>query len=101
MAGGSRTSAVSSQAPAAEQEHREQAMQQVEIRVKGRINEEWSEWLGGLTISHSGPDGTVLTGRVQDQAALYGIISRLRDLGLELSAVSSDQAKEDPDGHNQ
>jgi hypothetical protein len=76
-------------------------MQQVEIRVKGRINEEWSEWLGGLTISHSGPDGTVLTGVVPDQAALYGIISRLRDLGLELSAVSSEEAKEDRDGHSQ
>jgi hypothetical protein len=76
-------------------------MQQVEIRVKGRINEEWSEWLGGLTISHSGPDGTVLTGRVQDQAALYGIISRLRDLGLELSAVSSEEANEDSDEHDQ
>jgi len=76
-------------------------MQQVEIRVKGRINEEWSEWLGGLTISHSDPEGTVLTGVVQDQAALYGIISRLRDLGLELSAVSSEKAEEESDEHSQ
>ena len=76
-------------------------MLQVEIRVKGRINEEWSEWLGGLTVSHSGPEGTVLTGRVQDQAALYGIISRLRDLGLELSAVGSEETKENSDEHKQ
>jgi hypothetical protein len=76
-------------------------MLQVEIRVKGRINEEWSEWLGGLTVGHSGPEGTVLTGRVQDQAALYGIISRLRDLGLELSAVSSEETKENSDEHKQ
>ena len=76
-------------------------MLRVEIRVKGRINEEWSEWLGGLTVSHSGPEGTVLTGRVQDQAALYGIISRLRDLGLELSAVSSEETKENSDEHKQ
>jgi hypothetical protein len=69
-------------------------MQQVEIRVKGHINEEWSEWLGGLAVSHSGPDGTVLTGRVPDQAALYGIISRLRDLGLQLSSVNSAEAEE-------
>ena len=75
-------------------------MQQVEIRVKGCINEEWSEWLGGLTVSHSGPAETVLTGRVQDQAALYGIISRLRDLGLELSAVSSEETGEDSDDHS-
>jgi len=74
-------------------------MQQVEIRVKGRINDEWSEWLGGLAVSHSGPDGTVLTGRIQDQAALYGILSRLRDLGLELSAVRSEEVEEDRDEH--
>jgi hypothetical protein len=71
-------------------------MQQIEIRVKGRINKQWSEWFGGLTISHSDPDDTVLTGIVQDQAALYGIISRLRDLGLQLSSVSSEEIKEAP-----
>jgi len=76
-------------------------MQQVEIRVKGRINEEWSEWLGGLTVSHSGLDRTVLTGRVQDQAALYGIISRLRDLGLQLASVSSEETKESSDERKQ
>ena len=76
-------------------------MQRVEIRVKGRINEEWSEWLGGLTVSYAGPEGTVLTGFVQDQAALYGIISRLRDLGLQLSAVSSEEAEEDSNEHSQ
>ena len=57
-------------------------MQHIEIHVKGQINPQWSEWFGGLTISHSGPNETVLTGLVADQAALYGIISRLRDLGL-------------------
>jgi len=76
-------------------------MQRVEIRVKGRIEEQWSEWLGGLTISHSDPEATVLTGLVRDQAALYGIISRLRDLGLSLSAVSSEETEEDSDEHTQ
>ena len=75
-------------------------MLQVEIRIKGHINKEWSEWLGGLAIGHSDPEATVLTGLVPDQAALYGIISRLRDLGLELSAVSSEDAKEDSDEHS-
>ena len=70
-------------------------MLQVEVRVKDRINKQWSEWLGGLTISHSDPDETVLTGLVRDQAALYGIISRLRDLGLELASVSSQKIEED------
>ena len=69
-------------------------MQQVEIRVKGRINKQWSDWFGGLTINHSDPDETILSGLVPDQAALYGIISRLRDLGLELSLVSSQKIKE-------
>ena len=76
-------------------------MLQVEIRFKGQINEQWSEWLGGLTISHSDPDETVLTGLVADQAALYGIISRLRDLGLQLTSVSSEETKENFHEHNQ
>jgi hypothetical protein len=63
-------------------------MEQVEIRVKGQIDERWSEWLDGLTIRHVEPDETVLTGPVEDQAALYGLIAKLRDLGLPLSAVN-------------
>ena len=69
-------------------------MQQIKIRVKGQISEGWSEWFGGLTISHSGPDETILTGFVPDQAALYGIISRLRDLGLSMCALCSEEIKE-------
>jgi len=76
-------------------------MLQVEIRFKGQINKQWSEWFGGLTVSHSDPDGTVLTGVVADQAALYGIISRLRDLGLQLSSVSSEETKENSHEQNQ
>jgi len=64
-------------------------MQQIEIHVKGHINQQWSEWFGGLTISHSTPNETVLIGLVPDEAALYGIISRLRDLGLKLTSLSS------------
>ena len=75
-------------------------MLQVEIRVKGQINKQWSEWFGGLTISHSDPDESVLTGLVPDQAALYGIISRLRDLGLRLSSVSSEEIEEDSHERN-
>jgi len=69
-------------------------MQQIEIRVKGQIKEQWSEWFGGLTIRHSRPDETTLSGLVPDQAALYGIISRLRDLGLQLTSVSSEEIQE-------
>ncbi len=63
-------------------------MQQVEIRVKGRIAERWSEWLDDLTITYTDQDETVLTGPILDQAALYGLMSKLRDLGLSLSSVS-------------
>ena len=66
-------------------------MQHIEIRVKGWIKQQWSEWFGGLTINHSDPAETVLTGLVPDQAALYGIIARLRDLGLQLISVSSEE----------
>jgi hypothetical protein len=62
-------------------------MQQVEIRVKGRIDERWSAWLDGLTIRHTSQDETVLAGTILDQAELYGLISKLRDLGLSLSLV--------------
>jgi predicted mannosyl-3-phosphoglycerate phosphatase (HAD superfamily) len=76
-------------------------MQHVEIRVKGQINQQWSEWFGGLTICHSGRDETVLTGPMPDQAALYGVISHLRDLGLQLISVSSKEIKEDSHEYNQ
>ena len=62
--------------------------QQVEIRVKGRIDEHWSEWFDGLTIAHSGQDETILTGPIPDQAALYGLIAKIRNLGLSLRSVS-------------
>lgn len=59
---------------------------QIQIRVKGQIDERWSEWLDGLTVTHRGNE-TVLSGAIPDQAALYGLISKLRDLGLPLAAV--------------
>jgi len=63
-------------------------MQQVEIRVRGQIDERWSEWLDGLTIAHTDEHETVLTGSILDQAALYGLVAKLRDLGLSLLSVS-------------
>ncbi len=59
-----------------------------EFQVKGRLDGRWSEWLGGLTI-HRQEDGTsMLVGPVVDQAALHGVIIRIRDLGLPLLSVS-------------
>ena len=59
-----------------------------EIRIKGHIGDRWSESLGGLTI-HLQEDGTtLLVGLIVDQAALHGVIRRIRDLGLPLLSVS-------------
>lgn len=63
-------------------------MGSIEIRVKGKIDENWSDWFEGLTITHTDQDETILTGPVVDQAALYGLLSRLRDLGLPLVSVN-------------
>ncbi len=62
-----------------------------QFKVQGRLDERWAHWFDGLSIeSATAADGsivTVLTGFVIDQAALYGLISRLRDLGLALLSV--------------
>jgi hypothetical protein len=63
-------------------------MPYVEIRVKGRIAEHWSEWFNDFVIAYREPDEAILSGEVQDQAALYGLIAKLRDLGLFLVAVN-------------
>ena len=67
-------------------------MLKIEIRVKGEIDQRWAEWFGGLSLSHSVAGETLLSGLVPDQAALFGIICRLRDLGMELIMVKSETA---------
>ncbi len=64
-------------------------MQLVTIRIKGKIDQSWSDWFEGFKLTHQGSDDTILSGVVSDQAAFYGLIGKLRDLGLELSEVSS------------
>ncbi len=63
-------------------------MLQVEIRVKGWLDQDWSEWFDGFTIIKIKDNETVLRGAVPDQSALYGLIAKARDLGLSLIAVS-------------
>jgi hypothetical protein len=70
-------------------------MQQIEIHFKGQIDQHWLEWFGSLSMNPTGTDEMVLTGVVVDQAALYGIISHLRDLGLPLISVNSKEINED------
>ena len=71
-------------------------MKRVEIRITGRIDEDWADWFGDLEIAHTEEDETVLTGTVSDQSALYGLLARLRDLGLALISVESKEADAPP-----
>ena len=64
-------------------------MQQVEICVEGHLDLTWAEWLDGFTLTHAERGETILTGKVKDQAALYGLIAKLRDLGVKLVSVNS------------
>ena len=57
------------------------------FRVKGHLNDRWSDWLGGLAIYLKEDGTTLLVGPVVDQAALHGVIIRIRDLGLPLLSV--------------
>ena len=59
----------------------------VEIRIEGRIDEHWSDWFEGLMITRTDEGETLLTGEVSDQAALYGLLAKIRDLGLSLVSV--------------
>jgi len=65
-------------------------MLNVEIRIQGRLAEHWSSWFEDLAVEYTG-DETLLSGHVVDQAALYGLLSRLRDLGLSLLSVETFQ----------
>jgi hypothetical protein len=59
-----------------------------QIRVKGHLGHEWTDWFEGLTITLEDNGDTLLTGPVIDQAALHGLLKKVRDLGLQLVSVS-------------
>jgi len=58
-----------------------------EIRLKGRLDARWADWFDGLTLTQESDGTTVLSGSVVDQAALHGLLGKVRDLGLPLIAV--------------
>ncbi len=60
-----------------------------EISVRGRLDERWSAWFDGMSIDASRSGLTVIRGPVVDQAALHGLLARLRDLGAHLVSVRS------------
>jgi hypothetical protein len=57
------------------------------IIVKGTLDRKWSDWFDGFTITPQANDETLLTGPVADQAALHGLLAKIRDLGLPLLSV--------------
>jgi hypothetical protein len=58
-----------------------------EIRVEGHLGEQWADWLEGLTFKHESDGTTTLTGPLADQAALHGVLTRIRDLALPIVSV--------------
>jgi hypothetical protein len=58
-----------------------------QIRIKGHLGREWTDWFGGLTITLEDNGDTLLTGPVVDQAALHGLLRKVRDVGMPLLSV--------------
>ena len=80
-----------------------------EIRLQGRLDQRWSAWFDGMTLTTSpDPAGavTILRGQVVDQAALHGLLARLRDIGLPLLSITrvepdtNDRQDISADGHD-
>jgi hypothetical protein len=57
------------------------------IRIKGQLDSQWTDWFEGMTITLEEDGNTLLTGQVIDQAALHGLLKKIRDLGLTLISV--------------
>jgi hypothetical protein len=64
-------------------------MSAYEIRVKGHLDPSWSEWFDGLQITNEPNGGALFSGHIPDQAALHGVLAKVRDLNLQLISVTS------------
>jgi hypothetical protein len=68
-----------------------------QIRIKGLLDLQWTDWFGGMAVSATDDGDTLLTGPLEDQAALHGLLKKVRDLGLpliSLGPVGSDRRRE-------
>ena len=68
-----------------------------QIRLRGHLGPLWSDWFDGLVIAWDDNGDTVLTGSVADQAALHGLLRKIRDLGVTLVAINRVEASAEPD----
>lgn len=59
-----------------------------QIRIKGHLDSQWTDWFEGMTITREDNGDTLLTGPVIDQAALYGLLKKVRDLGMPLVSIN-------------
>ncbi len=67
------------------------------IRVKGHLDPFWQEWLENLSITHQSDGTTLLSGQIRDQAALYGILFKMCDLGLALLELRASASELPPE----
>ncbi len=66
----------------------EPSQQVYQIRIAGHLDSRWADWFGGMIITLEDNGNTLLTGPVIDQAALYGVLKKVRDLGMPLVSVN-------------
>ncbi len=64
------------------------SVERYEIRVSGRLSSRWAAWFDGLTLTDEDDGTTVISGPVVDQAALHGLLQKLRDLGITLQSLT-------------
>lgn len=64
------------------------------IRIKGQLDSQWTDWFEGLTITSEDNGDTLISGPVVDQAALHGLLKRIRDLGIPLISVCPGSSKD-------
>lgn len=71
-----------------------------EIRLKGHLNDRWADWFEGFSFIRESDGTTILSGAVADQAALHGLLRKVRDLGLPLISVIQMNSKQESSREN-
>ena len=70
-----------------------------QIKIEGHLDGHWQDWFGGLTVTKTADGHTILSGPVRDQAALYGLLKKVRNLGMPLLSVNRMES-DDKDASN-